>query len=141
MSRAQRVVLIGNSVVASSLASTLRSRPEFEVIQLDVAPAEALKRLRDAYPEAVICELASTPADLIFRLLGEYPDLLVIGVDIDGERMVVLSGRQASLRTEEDLLEAIGQQRPLPQAASLVPKIEERRWLASRPKNVSRKGG
>jgi hypothetical protein len=112
MAGVRKVALLGNSVVASSLASTLGSRPEFEVIQLDATAPEALMRLRDAHPGAVICELTTRPPDLIFRLLGEYPGLLVIGVDVDSDRMVVLSGRQAALRTEDDLLEAIGQGQP-----------------------------
>ncbi len=113
VAKVRRVVLLGNSVVASSLASTLRNRPELDIHQLDAAAPEALARLRDAHPDAIIlCELATAPSDLIFLLLGEYPGLLVIGVDVDGDRMIVLCGRQASLRTEDDLLEAIREARP-----------------------------
>jgi hypothetical protein len=123
MAKVRRVVLLGNSVVASSLASTLRNRPELDIHQLVAPIPETVKRLRDAHPDAIIlCELATTPPDLIFRLLGEYPDLLVIGVDIDGDRMVVLSSRQSSLRTEDDLLEAIRHARALPRACERRPE-------------------
>ncbi len=102
------MALLGNSVIASSLASTLRGRPELEVIQLGDGTAEALMRLRDAHPDAIIlCELATTSPDLIFQLLKEYPGIPVVSADVDGNRMVVLSGRQATLRTEDDLLEAL----------------------------------
>ncbi len=107
MARVRKVVLLGNSVVTSSLASTLRGRPEFQVVQLGDATPDTLMRLRDAHPDAIIlCEPPAPPA-LIFLLLREYPDLLIIGIDIDGDRMVVLSGRQAVLRTEDDLLKAL----------------------------------
>ncbi len=110
MARARKVVLIGNSLVAASLASTLKSRPELEVLLLDAEAPEAARRLRDARPDVVLYELMTTPPDLVFALLGECPGLSVIAVDMDGDRLVVLSGRQASLRTKDDLLEAIRQQ-------------------------------
>ena len=104
------MVLLGNSVVASSLASTLRVRPELEVIQLETATPDVMAGLRVARPDAIIlCEQATTPPDLIFLLLAEYPGVPVIRADVGGNRMVVLSGRQAVLRTEDDLLEALGQ--------------------------------
>ncbi len=102
------MALLGNSVIASSLASTLRGWPELEVIHLGAATPDALTRLHGAHPDAVILSEPPPSPDLIFQLLQGNPDLLVIGVDVDGDRMVVLSGRQASLRTEDDLLEAIG---------------------------------
>ncbi len=103
------MVLLGNSVVASSLASTLRSRQEFEVIQIETTTPDVMAGLRVARPDAIIlCEQATTPPlDLIFLLLAEYPGVPVIRADVGGDRMVVLSGRQAVLRTEDDLLEAL----------------------------------
>jgi hypothetical protein len=116
MAGMRRVALLGNSVVASSLALTLRNRPDLEVLQLDTAAPEAAERLRDAHPDAIVlCEPAATTSDLIRLLLEENPGLTVVGVD--GERAVVLSSRQASLWTEADLLQAIGQPRPLPPGA------------------------
>ncbi len=133
MARVRKVVLLGNSVVASSLASTLRSRPDLEILQL-AATLETAKRLRDARPDAIILsELATISPHLIFLLLWEHPGLLVIGVDVDGDRMVVLSGRQASLRTEDDLLEAIGQRRPLPGACQARPDHDSRAVADSYP--------
>jgi hypothetical protein len=112
MAGMRRVALLGNSVVASSLALTLRNRPDMEVLQLDTAAPETAERLRDAHPEAVIlCEPAAMSPDLIRLLLEENPGLAV--VEVDAERAVVLSSRRASLWTEDDLMEAIGQ-RPLP---------------------------
>ncbi len=127
MTRVRIVALLGNSVVVSSLASTLRGRRDLQVIQLGAATPDALMRLRDAHPDAIILCEPAMPPDLIFQLLGEYPDLLVIGADIDGDRMVVLSGRQASLRTADDLLEAIGE-RSLPGSTALIPKGKVTRW-------------
>ena len=109
MAGVRKVALLGNSLVASSLASTLRGRPELEVIQLDAITPDVMAGLRVAQPDAIIlCEQATSP-DLIFLLLAEYPGVPVIRADVGGDRMVVLSGRQAVLRTEDDLLEALGQ--------------------------------
>ena len=110
MARARKVALLGNSVVTSSLASTLRCRPGLEVIQFGATP-DVRMRLRAAHPDAIILCERPNPPDLIFRLLGEYPGIPVIDADVDGDRMVVLSGRQSTLRTEGDLLKAIGHPR------------------------------
>jgi hypothetical protein len=112
MERVRRVALLGNSVVASSLALMLRNRPGLEVLQLDCAAPDTAERVRNAHPEAVILCEPATPTDLIRLLLEQNPGLTVVG--IDGERAVVLSSRHASLWTEDDLLEAIGQPRLLP---------------------------
>lgn len=110
MAGVRKVALLGNSLVASSLASTLRGRPELEVIQLDAITPDVMAGLRVARPDAIIlCEQTTTPPDLVFLLLAEYPGVPVIRADVGGDRMVVLSGRQAVLRTEDDLLEALGQ--------------------------------
>lgn len=110
------MVLLGKSVVASSLASTLKCRPETEVVQFDAASPLVLEWLRDAHPDAILlCGLETASPDLLFLLLRGHPGVPVIEADVDGDRMVVLSGRQAVLRTEDDLLEAIGQGQPLPE--------------------------
>ncbi len=135
MAGVRRVALVGGSLVASALATTLRNRPELEVLQLDCADAGTAGRLRRAHPEAVIfCEPAATSPELIRLLLEENPGLTVVGVD--GERALVLSSRQASLWTEEDLLEAIGQPRLLPAG-----RPDASKGQADRRADRVRKGG
>ncbi len=108
MDARHRVVLYGDSVVLSGVGKSLERYPRLEVLSLDASPSTIPEQLDALCPNVVILELGTVKTDLAFALLHDHPNLLLIGLDQKGDRLVVLSGCQASLRTEDDLLEAIG---------------------------------
>jgi hypothetical protein len=99
----RNIVLWGNSVVISSIGATL-TRAGLRVVQLDPGQPDSAERLRAGCPRIVIFDRAFAPAEFAFRLLTENSDVLLIGIDLDRDSMLVLSGQQPRLLTTEDLL-------------------------------------
>ena len=105
--KARRVVVCGKSLTASAIAASLQGRSELELVRLDEATPEAARRLQESDPDAVICELRTTPLDFVFALLEAYPGLLVVGVDLDSDRLLVLSSQRPLLLATDDLVSVI----------------------------------
>jgi hypothetical protein len=99
------IVVCGDSLIMSSIGATLDRVGQ--VVQLDADQPDAALRLRALSPEIVVFDLAHARADFALELLREYPALLLIGVDLDRDCMLVLSGRQPRLLTTDDLLKVI----------------------------------
>ncbi len=105
--KARRVVVYGKSLIASAIAASLWGRSGLELVQLDEATPEAARGLREAHPDALVCELTTTPLDFVFALLEAHPGLPVVGVDLNSDRLLVLSSQRPSLLGADDLVRVI----------------------------------
>ncbi|NLX37246.1 MAG: hypothetical protein GXY68_11220 [Chloroflexi bacterium] len=101
-----RVVLYGESVVLAGVGKSLERYPHLEVLSL-AADYDAPQTLHALCPDAVILDLGIVSTDLAFSLLKDRPDLLLIGLDPGGDRLMVLSGREARNLTTDDLARLI----------------------------------
>ena len=77
------------------MEASLKAYPSIELICLDVQPPAAVQQLWALRPTVVILDLGAVPPDLPVSLLRDQPELLLIGVDAAGDKLLVLSGRQA----------------------------------------------
>jgi hypothetical protein len=100
----RRVMAWGRSVLASALVAGLATRTGLELMQVEGTVPAALDVLRRRRPHAVVCDLASVPAAGIVDLLEASPSLMVVVVNPDAERGLVLTGHQLRLRTIDDLV-------------------------------------
>ncbi len=132
--KARRVVVYGRSLTASAIAASLQGRSELELVQLDEATPQAARRLRESHPDAVICELRTTPLDFVFALLEAYPGLPVVGVDLDSDRLLVLSSRRPLLLATDDLVGVIVGEEPTkkPNRADACPEQRRHRGASGR---------
>ena len=110
------IVVYGDSLIMSSIGATCNRAGQ--VIQLEADQPDAVQRLRALSPEIVVFDLAHARADFALELLREFPALLLIGIDLDRDCMLVLSGRQPRLLTTDDLLQVIESHADLPDTAS-----------------------
>ena len=118
MGKRQRVVLYGDSLVLAGMGASLKTYPGIELICLAAQPPAEVRQLWALRPAVVILDLGAVPPDLPVSLLGEQPELLLIGMDAAGDKLLVLSGRQARAVTTADLVQVIeawpGSTRQLP---------------------------
>ncbi len=96
----------GGSLLMSSIGATLE-QAGWQVVQVDPQAPDPVEQLHGLSPRAVLYDVAHAPIEFLLRLLGECPDLRLIGVDLDHDCMLVLSGRQPRLFTKEDILQVI----------------------------------
>jgi uncharacterized protein (DUF2336 family) len=100
----RRVVAWGTSVLASALVAAVGKREDLDLTQVEATLPAALAALGGGAVHAVVCDLASVPAACVLQLLAEQPQLIVVIVEPDGGRGLVLSCRRPRLLTIDDLV-------------------------------------
>ncbi len=110
----RRVALCTNSVVVSSLGAILERRAGLEVVRIDPRSPDAVRRVGDLLPDVAIVDLTTAQSEPIL-LLRKYPGLLLIGVDLNSNELMVLSGEPACPLTMENFVRVI-------EAGPLVPE-------------------
>ncbi len=104
MDKIRRVVLYGSDLVVSTVGENLRGREGFQIFQIDPLLPDALQRLDATRPDVVLFDLAGSQPDFTIAALRNNPDLLLIGVDLGGDKMLVMSGEESRLLTADDLV-------------------------------------
>ncbi len=98
------VALYGNSLALASIAASLQARAGLQVV-----PAERLGALQ---PDALVFDLTAGPPEPAIARWKAQPRLLLVGVDLAGNRMLVLSGQPARVLTAEELVHVIETHQP-----------------------------
>jgi hypothetical protein len=103
----QRVVIFGSNLVMSTIGKSLQERTGFQIHQIDHEFPD-IKEMSDGQkPDVILFDLASAPSDLPLSWLRKHSAHIMIGVDIENSKMLVLSGAQSRLLTADDLVKAI----------------------------------
>lgn len=112
MREVRKVVLYGSDLVVSSIGANLQDRERFRLIQIDPLLPDALHRLETIHPDVVLFDLTLVQPDFSTTVLRRYPGLLLIGIDLNKDKMLVLSGEEFRLLTQEDLVHVIERRKP-----------------------------
>ncbi len=107
MNTARKVALYGNSLVVSSIGESLKESPRFEVKQIEGFLCDDSPESNTAWPDVILFDLSSAPDDLTISLLRKHPTVILIGVDLAGNKMLVLSGEHCRPLTADDLFKVI----------------------------------
>ena len=105
--KTRAVVLYGGNLVMSIIGASLREKPEFQLRQIDGLPHDIMVQLEAVPPDVILFDLAGHHPDFAISLLWSHPKIMLIGVDLASHRMLVLSGSQSQLLTQEDLLQVM----------------------------------
>lgn len=100
------VALCTNSVVVSSIGANLEGRAGVNVVRIDPRLPDATRRLSDLCPDVAIVDLSSGQSEPI-SLLRRFPRVLLIGVDMNSNELLLLSGAPARPLTMENLMQMI----------------------------------
>ncbi len=106
---AQRVVLVGNSLLLAGVETCLTGRADLEVVRVDSNLPEAAPRLKLLHPSVIIFDLSEARVDslpVVSCLIRNHPGVLVLGLDLTNHEVMVLSGQQHPAVETEDLIAA-----------------------------------
>jgi len=102
------VALVGGNLVISAIAACLQEKPEFEVQRIAEPFSDLIDRIKGAPPDVILFNLDEGNIPFAIPLLRNHPKIMLIGVDLIDHKMLMLSGEQSRLLTEQDLMRVIG---------------------------------
>ena len=107
MKEVRKVVLYGRDLVVSSIGANLQDRERFQLAQIDPLLPDALHRLDAVHPDVVLFDLTLARSDFSTTVLSRIPGLLLIGIDLQNNTMLTISGETSRLLTRDDLVRMI----------------------------------
>ena len=88
------VILYGQSMLLSLVASNLSQSPDLDIMH--EASWEAVEsQAQKSAPDVLIYEMPCTSESSILQLLNKNPRLLLIGLDLETNRSVLIAGQEA----------------------------------------------
>ena len=100
------VLLYGQSLLLSGVAASLAEYPGLQVARA-ATWAEAGQRLAEGVPDVLIFDLTNGSESHILPLLLKNPGLLLIGLDTECNRAVLVSGQEAQSLTLNQIREIV----------------------------------
>ena len=118
------VVLYGNSLFMAGVEASLRGQPGLDVVRIDATFPNPVQRLDALHPDVIIFDLTAPPSTLPafgyaqarlptsnlhspFSILQKHPGLSLIGLDLNSNQVLVLSGQQHTVLAADDLAQVI----------------------------------
>jgi len=101
------VALVGGNLVISAIAACLQEKPEFELQRIAGPFSDLIDRMEGVPPDVILFDLAAGNPSFAIPLLRNHPKITLIGVDLMEHKMLMLSGEQSRLLTENDLMRVI----------------------------------
>jgi hypothetical protein len=103
----RRVLLCGKSLLISGLKASLGAMPELDLQWVDAQPEHIRERITAWQPEVLISEAGLLKSAFSLSLLQDFPRLKLIGIEMEDNRLLVLSGSSFHEPTPEELLQVI----------------------------------
>jgi DNA-binding NarL/FixJ family response regulator len=98
------------------MEASLRDQPGLDVVRIDASLPTVAQRLSALRPDVVIFDLAapnSPFSNLHFpsSILQKHPGISLIGLDVNSNKVLVLSGQEHTVLAANDLAQVIQAQR------------------------------
>jgi hypothetical protein len=101
------LALCGESVLIEGLEASLRDREGVEIVLLDTSRPGEVQVLDKLRPDIIVFDLTPHQLSFVFTFLRTHIDVVLIGLDIDSDRVLFLSGEWRMLPTVADLMQVI----------------------------------
>ncbi len=101
------LVLCGESLLIESIEASLQDREELEIVRLDTSRPGAVQALDKLSPDIIVSDLTPDQLSCVFTFLRTHTDVVLIGVDLDRDLALFLSGECRMLPTVADLMQVI----------------------------------
>ncbi len=101
------LALCGESVLIEGIEASLQDREGVEIVLLDASQPGAVQVLDKLSPDIIVFDLTPSQLSCVFTFLRTHPDVVLIGLDIDFDRVLFLSGEWRMLPTVADLMQVI----------------------------------
>ncbi|MBI3943796.1 MAG: hypothetical protein HY326_12340 [Chloroflexi bacterium] len=112
MAKQPMVVFFGKSLFVAGVEASLRNRPGLNMTRVDVPIPDAENSLTTLHPDVIIFDNSDDKLATLLgmtRLFKENPGVLVIGLDLNGNEVMVVTRQQRLAMNVEDVVEAIRQ--------------------------------
>lgn len=105
----RKILIYGNQLLLSAIGAILQAQPGFEVRTIEDSRLVITDKPDHIPPDVIVFDLAATRPRFASPMINAHPTILMIGVDLANNRMLVLSGKEFVLLTEENMVRAIRQ--------------------------------
>lgn len=107
MKMTKRVLLCGNSLFVSGLQASLGIHHELEIQQIEPKGECIHERVKLWKPDVLIVEKVLLREKISLSILNDFPQVRIISLDLDENRLLVLSSSTSEHPSTEDLLQVI----------------------------------
>jgi hypothetical protein len=101
------LALCGESLFIEGIEASLRDREGVEIVRLDTSRPTGVQVLDKLGPDVIVFDLTPSQLSYVCTLLRNHPDVVLIGLDIDRDLALFLSGEWRRLPTVADLMQVI----------------------------------
>jgi hypothetical protein len=101
------LALCGASLLIDGIEASLRDRQGVEIVLLDPCGPGTLQVLEKLSPDIIVFDLAPNQLSCVFTFLRNHTDVVLIGLDINCDMALFLSGEWRTLPTVADLMQVI----------------------------------
>ena len=101
------LALCGESLLIEGIEASLQDREGVEIVLLDTSRSGAVQILDELNPDIILFDLTPSQLNCVFTYLRTRTDVVLIGLDIDRDLALFLSGEWRRLPTVAELMQAI----------------------------------
>ncbi len=101
------LALCGESLLIDGIEASLQGREGVEVVLLDTSQPDAVQALDRLSPDIIVFDLTPSQLNCVFSFLRTHTDIILIGLDLDRDLALFLSGEWRMLPTVADLMQVI----------------------------------
>lgn len=101
------LALCGESLLIEGIEASLQDREGVEIVLLDTSQPGAVQVLDKLSPDFIVFDLTPSQLSCVFTFLRTHTDTVLIGLDIDRDLALFLSGEWRMLPTVADLMQVI----------------------------------
>ncbi len=110
MIKPRTVAVYGNSLFIAGIEATLKIQPEVQVSQIGGSDPDLTAPLTASCPDVIVFDLAATQPLISRSFLADHPQVLFLGLDLNSDRVLVLSGQFSKVVTTNHLMQLILQE-------------------------------
>lgn len=103
----KRVLLCGISLFVSGLQASLGVDPGLDIQQIEPQVDLIREQVKVWKPDVLILETVLLKDKVSLSILNDFPQVRIISIDLDVNRLLVLSGSTSEYPSIEDLLQVI----------------------------------
>ncbi len=101
------VALCGESLLIEGIEASLRDCEGVKIVLVDTSQPDAVGALDKLRPDIIIFDLTPSQLSCVITFLRTHTDVVSIGLDLDRDLALFLSGEWRMLRTVADLMQVI----------------------------------
>ena len=101
------VVVLGDTLLTEGAAISLANCSQISLICIDSNVFDIWQQIDTLNPDVIVFDLEIPHSPLILSLLKEKPGILLLGLDLECNRVIVLNSRQHFTQTMHDLCQIV----------------------------------